>query len=302
MRRFRAPLLLAIVASLATGCSSETPPADTGLTFTVAADMREFTGATEFRGAVEAIRSAGAGSFMISPGDIDPPGPVHDVITSILGSSYTWYPVVGNHESETPEDMAWLRAFNPGGAGLPRIANPGPSNSMETCYSFNWGPGHFVVINEYFDSSIPTDSAAVGDVRPGLLTWLQADLAASSQPLKLVFGHEPGWPQPDFEPPHRLRHLNESLDKNPTSRDAFWAALVAAGVKAYICGHTHDCSITMMGGVWQIDAGHARGKADTGAPSTFLRMIVGTNGELSYEIWRLEPGSTRYEKNDWGTL
>jgi len=292
-----------LTLALLLGCS--TGGGSAPLTFTVAADMREFVGASEFRAAVEAMRKAGAGSFMVSPGDIDPPGPVYDTVRSVLGSSYPWYPVAGNHEAETPEDMSWLRAYNAGGSSLPRIVNPGPggpgpAGSQETCYSFDWGPAHFVVINEYFTGA--TDNDPAGDISSALLAWLNADLAVRGQPLKLVFGHEPAYPQPDAEPPHRLRHLGDSLDQFPSSRDAFWSALVAHGVKAYISGHTHDYSVIMMNGVWQIDVGHARGTADTGARSTFLRMFVDDTGGLSYETWRLDLESGTYERTDWGAL
>jgi hypothetical protein len=296
---FVAALTLAAFIGCSTG--SGTGP----LTFTVSADMREFVGASEFRGALEAMKGAGAGSFMVSPGDIDPPGPVYDAVRSVLGSSYPWYPVVGNHEAETPEDMAWLRSFNPGGSALPNIVNvgpggPGPTGSVETCYSFDWGCGHFVVINEYFTGTVDNDPT--GAISAALRTWLDADLAASTRPLKLVFGHEPAYPQPDAEPPHRLRHLGDSLDLDPANRDDFWNLLASRGVKAYICGHTHDYSIITVNGVWQIDACHARGSADTGARSTFLRMFVDDTGGLSYETWRLDLESGRYERTDWGAL
>lgn len=77
--------------------------------------MRNFTGETEFAGAAKAIARVGAGEFMISPGDIDPPDAAYDVIRSSVGAAYPWYPVAGNHEAETPSDMDWLRAFNAGG-------------------------------------------------------------------------------------------------------------------------------------------------------------------------------------------
>jgi len=300
MRKVRRSVLLLAVLALAALSGCPTGIGTAPLTFTVAADMREFVGASEFRGAVEAMKKAGAGSFMVSPGDIDPPGPVRDAVRSILGSSYPWYPVVGNHEAETPEDMTWLRSFNPGGSALPSVVNPGPAGSRETCYSFDWGPGHFVVINEYFTGTVDNDPT--GDISADLLTWLDADLLASTQPLKLVFGHEPAYPQPDADPPHRLRHVGDSLDQFPSNRDSFWNTLVSRGVKAYICGHTHDYSIITMNGVWQIDVGHARGTADTGASSTFLRMLVDETGGLSFETWRLDLTSWSYKQTDWGVL
>ncbi|MCD6175840.1 MAG: hypothetical protein J7K65_08780, partial [Planctomycetes bacterium] len=48
-------------------------------------------------------------------------------------------------------------------------------------------------------------------------------------------------------------------------------------VTAYICGHTHNFSYAKINGLWQIDAGHARGIGDKGSPSTFLKVYVGVN-------------------------
>jgi hypothetical protein len=285
--------------ALLVGCPVPTP---TGPSFTLSltADMRSYTGETEYRGALHALAGAGAGSFMVAPGDIDPPGAVDAAIKEILGPAFDWYPVVGNHEAETPEDMAWLRAFNPGGATLPRIVNPGPPASIETCYSFDEGNAHFSVINEYYHDAVDDDP--VGDASADLLAWLEADLAATTQPVLFVVGHEPAFPRPDMAFPHRLRHVGDSLDQFPAHRDTFWQTLVDHGVKAYLCGHTHNFSLVEVDGVWQIDVGHARGIADTGARSTFLRMSVYAGGEVTWEAWRQNLCTGEYSVRNRGQL
>ncbi len=260
--------------------------------------MRNFTGETEFAGAAKAIARVGAGEFMISPGDIDPPDAVYDIIRSSVSATYLWYPVAGNHEAETPSDMNWLRAFNTGGNSLPHIVNPGPVGSLETSFSFDYENAHFAVINEYFDGA--TDSNPAGDVSSALLAWLEADLTANTLPIVFVVGHEPAFPQPDAAPPHRLRHLGDSLDAFPANRDAFWSLLAAHGVKAYICGHTHNYSTIKIDGVWQMDVGHARGMADTGAPSTFIRITVWKKGAVTYETHRQNLATSAYEVAETG--
>ena len=85
--------------------------------FTVAADMRDNAGADNddvynFRGALEALKKVGAGEFMLSPGDIDPPSNIRWSIDKYLGKDFIWYPVLGNHEIETESDMDFLRALN----------------------------------------------------------------------------------------------------------------------------------------------------------------------------------------------
>ena len=262
--------------------------------------MREFTGENEFPGALRALSAAGAGSFMVIPGDFDPPAAVDAAIEETLGPGFDWYPAVGNHEAETPEDMAWLRSFNAGGTTLPRIVNAGPAASVETCYSFDEGNAHFAVINEYYHDA--TDSDPEGDVSPALLLWLEADLAATKQPVIFVIGHEPAFPRSDRTFPFRVHHLWNSLNKFKAHRDAFWKTLVDRQVTAYICGHTHNFSVIEVDGVWQIDVGHARGSADVGARSTFLRIAVFESGEVTWEAWRRNIRTGEYVISNRGRM
>jgi hypothetical protein len=261
-----------------------TPPGVVEVAFSLAADMRDYAGDNPdyFRGACEAIAEGGAGSFMISPGDIDPPALVHDTIRSYVGEGYPWIPVVGNHEAETPSDMDWIRSFNQN--NLPPLVSQGPPGGEETSYSFDRGDVHFVILNEYYDGS--SDTGTDGDVVPSLLSWLEQDLIANDKPIILVFGHEPAYPLPDAES-GRLRHEYDSLNKYPQNRDDFWSLLESYGVAAYICGHTHNYSAALFGTVWQIDVGHARGTGDTGSKSTFVMMYVTEDGAVWYYTYRL---------------
>ncbi len=244
-------------------------------TFVITADMRGYSGPSQYdtpqylRGACEAIAALGSGAFMVSPGDIDPPADVKWTIEQYIGADYLWYPVVGNHEAETLTDMNWLRSYNYG------IVNPGPSGCPETTYSFDYENAHLVVLNEYCDTT--GDTVTDGDVPDYLYEWLVDDLSATDKTHIFVFGHEPAHPQPDADN-GRVRHLGDSLDGHPANRDRFWNLLGDKGVVAYICGHTHNYSAIEIDGVWQLDAGHARGLGDTGARSTFIRIDV--DGDL----------------------
>ncbi|MEJ2583359.1 MAG: metallophosphoesterase family protein [Acidobacteriota bacterium] len=90
------------------------------MVFIIAADMRNFAADGEwsknFSGACEAINKVGAGSFMISPGDLDvrPPSAVRDMINRTIGDDYPWYPVLGNHDPESPSSMEYLREYGMG--------------------------------------------------------------------------------------------------------------------------------------------------------------------------------------------
>jgi hypothetical protein len=273
-------------------------------TFAVTADMRNYSGpghdsSQYFRGACEAVASRGRGAFMVSPGDIDPTTDVHWTITSTLGATYTWYPVVGNHElpgagneSYSGSNMDWLRSYDYGSV------NPGPSGCPETTYSFDYQNAHFVMLNEYCDTG--GDTVRDGDVPDHLYDWLADDLNATDKAHVFVFGHEPGYPQPDADN-GRVRHLGDSLDQYPAHRDRFWNLLRDKRVVAYVCGHTHNYSAVEIDGVWQLDAGHARGKGDADARSTFVMINVGANG-VTFKTYRDDADGGPYVLAHTGTL
>jgi len=261
----------------------QAPPGEgDNFTFALTADMRYYSGPGEyhtpryFKGACEALAAQGSGTFMLSPGDIDPPANVNWTITQTLGAAYIWYPVVGNHEAETPQDMNWLQSYDCGSVA------PGPSGCPTTTYSFDYRNAHFVVLNEYCD--ITGNVATEGDISDHLYQWLTADLSAATQDHIFVFGHEPAYPQPDADV-GRTRHLSDSLNQYASHRDRFWDLLGAERVAAYICGHTHNYSVVKIDGVWQMDVGHARGMGDTGAPSTFV--LIHVDGDIvTFETYR----------------
>jgi hypothetical protein len=278
---------------------------DNQFTFVVTADMRGYSGPGQydssqyFKGACEAIASRGRGAFMVSPGDIDPTSNVHWTITSTLGATYTWYPVVGNHELPdggnepySGANMDWLRSYDYG------TVNPGPSSCPETTYSFDYQNVHFVMLNEYCDTG--GDTVRDGDVPDHLYDWLVADLSATDKTHVFVFGHEPAYPQPDADN-GRTRHMGDSLDQYPANRDRFWNLLRDERVVAYVCGHTHNYSAVEIDGVWQLDAGHARGQGDTGARSTFIVINVGNSG-ITFKTYRDDANGGPYTLAHTGTL
>ena len=270
------------------------PDGEITLAFAVASDMRDYAGDDPryFRGAAERLRDGGPGAFMVSAGDIDPPAVVHETLTTYVAADYGWFPVVGNHEAETPADMDFIRAFDPGGAYVGENLRPGPVGAESTTYSFDAGGIHFVILNEYFDGT--SDTGTDGDIPDATYNWLVSDLESRTEEIALVFGHEPAYVLPDADT-GRLRHEDDSLNLYPANRDRFWDALEAAGATAYICGHTHNYSVQKFGSVWQVDSGHARGIGDTGAPSTFLMLYATTTGELWLYPYRTDAETNAYE-------
>lgn len=265
--------------------------------FALAADMRDFTGDSiqYFRGACEAMAKHKDISFIISPGDIDPPDSVYYTIQKYIGKDMIWYPVVGNHEEETASDMAWLRNYNAGGKKLPYIVNTGPESCKETNYSFDYKNTHFVILNQYATENC--DTCTKGDMNDFLYKWLEIDLNSTKMKNILVIGHEPAYPMPDIEN-QRFRHVTDCLNAYPANRDRFVKLLQDRGVKAYIVGHTHNYSVVKVNRLWHVDVGHARGKGDKGARSTYMIVNVDKNN-ITYKTYRINKENI-YELADQG--
>jgi hypothetical protein len=288
-----------VLTGLAVPCSAQPSK---GFSFAVAADMRKYTGPAYdtpnyFLGALEAIRATGPVAFMIIPGDLAPPSRAIGDIRATLGPDIPVYVAVGNHDL-AKRSMDFIRGLNAGRATLPNIVRQGPPGCRETMYAFEWGDTHVAVLNEYFDGT--SDTGADGDVTDATFAWLSADLATVTKPFVFVVGHDPAYAFPDMTS-GRVRHEGGGLEAHPENRDRFWRLLQERHVTAYICAHTHNASARKVGRVWQLDAGHARGKKDRGAPSTFIRITVG-DGDVRYEYHRAAKNGLDYRIAASGSL
>jgi hypothetical protein len=265
--------------------------------FITAGDMRSYVGPAPagkryFDGVCEALQSIGAGAFMIIPGDCDPPGPVRATIDRYLGTNYVWYPVIGNHELGNTTNLVWLQ--NWAKAGVPHLTRRGPPGAENTIYSFEFENSHLIVLNEYYDGH--SDSAGKNDIPEASFDWLEKDLAGTHKPLIWIVGHVPIKSLPDMDTGRR-RHEGGSLTTKPAHLERFLQLLKQYRVRVYICGHTHNCSVARVEGVWQADSGHARGAGDTGAPSTFLKFHV--LGERAWvDIYRGDTNGVMYRLRD----
>jgi len=301
-RRF--PVVLAALTLLVSWLAVSAPPEQGGtISFAVAGDMRSFAGpdyhsSSYFLGAVEAMRAAGPLAFLLIPGDLDPPHHVIEDVTSALGAGFPVYVAVGNHDTAKKAYMAYIRGLNPGGTKLPNIVRKGPPGSEETMYAFDWSDAHVVVLNQYYDGT--SDTGADGDVTDASFAWLSDDLASNTRPFTFVVGHDPAYVLPDIAT-GRVRHEGGGLETNPAHRDRFWKLLRERHVTAYICGHSHNASVKKLDGVWQLDTGHARGKGDKGAPSTFIKITVGA-GDCRYEYHRADASGLNYKVMLSGSL
>ena len=216
------------------------------------------------------------GVFHIMPGDFDDPQYTDASLIRQFGEDVVWYPVVGNHEAETPADMEWIRdAYY----SLPHIVKEGPAGCETTTYSWDYGNAHFVALNQYYNGV--SDTGAGGDIVDELYDWLVADLEANTQPFVFIIGHEPAYPE--------YRHLGDSLDQHPAHRDRFWKLLNDKQVIAYFCGHTHYYYAKQVDGpdwepfTWQVDAGNAGNPGE--ACQTFVDVTV-TETEVIFNTWQ----------------
>jgi len=276
-------LVLALGLAALAGCLPQQ------VKFCITADNRGFPG---FAAIVEKIRDVpgGPGVLMISNGDIDPPKATHDTVVKVLGPTFGWIPVVGNHDtgyvgaarSAASAPRYFYDYFNKNLSGK---VNPGPDGCRETTFSFDVGDCHIVILNEYWNGRPESGSDTKGDgtVVAPLSEWLARDLATSGKRWKLVFGHVPAYSQPD-EDFDSSRHPDS--EKTAPDRDAFWKVLEEQGVAAYVCGHTHRYSRYCPPGstVWQIDAAQARGGSDW-QYDAFVIVTVDSSS-LRFDVYR----------------
>jgi hypothetical protein len=292
--QFFGAVLLSLTISGAAAERLEKQTNTNQFSFVVAGDMRNFVtsappGKRYFDGACEALKKVGPGEFLITPGDFDPPAPVRATLDKYLGTNFLWYPVVGNHEMEKPENVAWLHQWAT--PEIPHVVRHGPPGAEDTMYSFDFGNSHFVAVDGYYNGS--NGASGKAGLSEATLAWLQTDLAATHQPLIWVIGHSPIESVADMDT-GRVRHAGESVSTNAVFREKFVQLMKTYPVRAYICGHTHNSSVTKVQGIWQADSGHARGGGDTGSPSTFLKFRI-DGKRVSVDVYRAEANGENYK-------
>ncbi len=185
--------------------------------------------------------------FLVVVGDFDPLGQAYqdyyalwefEVRDDILPDNQNLYFVMGNHDTPPAGDQFFQAHIGP------NYPDNGPSSAPPgTIFSFDIGPIHMIITNQYF--GYPN-----GGYTTEQLNWIDDDLAASEQPIKFVFGHEPAFPME--------RHVGDSLDIDTQMRDLFWSILVDNDAQAFFCGHTHHLSVIRNQGVYQINTGEVK--------------------------------------------
>ena len=120
------------------------------------------------------------------------------------------YPALGNHDSSAETDH--------GSAYLDALVLP-DNGGNERYYSFDYGPVHFVALDTELAFQDSTRRAAQ-------VEWLDDDLAATTQPWKVVFFHRP--------PYSSSRHGSDTL-----VRQVFGPVFERHNVQLVLTGHDH---------------------------------------------------------------
>ncbi len=183
----------------------------------------------------------------------------------------------GNQTSNPGAEDVWLSVMHPyiAGDNGPGVGGPDnlASDQSQLTYSFNFSHTHFVIVN--------TDP--FGAVATVPVHWIADDLAAAHKKRRLkhifVIGHKPAFP-PAFS------SAEQSLNSNPDNRNAFWDAMNANGVDAYLSAHCHVWDLSRpvspddstARNVYQVVAGNAGTPLDPGwktvEPSPYFGYTV----------------------------
>ncbi|HXE80360.1 MAG TPA: Ig-like domain-containing protein, partial [Vicinamibacterales bacterium] len=128
-----------------------------------------------------------------------------------------FFPSIGNHDNE----IAYARPYRQVFVLPPDAVSSGYADHAERFYSFDFGPAHFVAL----DTELAFQDSAR---RAAQLAWLEADLANTAQPWRIVYFHRPPFSS------------STGHGSNLTVRRAFVPLFERYGVQLVISGHDHN--------------------------------------------------------------
>jgi hypothetical protein len=193
------------------------------------------------------------------------------------------YPSIGNHDDEIGFAQPYRDVFV-----LPEngATTKYPDNA-ERFYSFDYGPVHFVALD--------TEHAFIDTARrQAQLAWLDADLAATTQPWRVVYFHRP--------PYSSGAEHGSSLDV----RQAFAPIFERRGVNLVLNGHDHDFErskpwrefvttgkpvtyvVTGGGGAPVYPVGTSAWTAAAASANHYTRITAGTGCVMTVEAVRID--------------
>lgn len=144
-----------------------------------------------------------------------------DIYPTILRTTPLW-PSIGNHDAlsaDSPSQTGvYFETFS-----LPRDAQAGGvASGTEAYYSFDYANIHFICLDTSETSYI---------IGSPMLTWLAADLAATTQQWAIAYFHHP---------PYSDGHDSDTQQNLIRVRQNIAPILEAAGVDLVLSGHSHS--------------------------------------------------------------
>ena len=154
--------------------------------------------------------------------DIEYQAAVFDMYPTMLRKSVLW-PTFGSHEGRSANSVTqtgpYFDIFT-----LPRNAEAGGVVSgTEAYYSFDYGNIHFIVLDSFGSDRSP---------RGPMLSWLQADLAMTTQDWIIAYWHHP--------PYSKGSHDSDTEVPLVEMRQNVVPLLEQAGVDLVLTGHSHS--------------------------------------------------------------
>lgn len=162
---------------------------------------------------------------------------VGDWVSADTTSAWTGEWFVSSYTSLRAQDASLadigVRGNHEGGATLWRQYWPEPFNSGGLYWSFDYGPMHVTMLDQY--TSYTAGSAQYN--------WLVADLAASTKTWKIVVLHEPGW------------SANGGHPDNTTVQTVLQPVFQQYGVALVLGGHNHYYARALVNGIVHLTVG-----------------------------------------------
>ena len=137
-------------------------------------------------------------------------------------------------------------------------------------WSFDYGPVHFVMIDQYVDYSSGSAQHA----------WIASDLASTSKPWKMVVLHEPGWT------------AGGGHENNATVQNDIQPLCELHGVSIVFGGHNHYYARAVVNGIHHITTGG--GGAPLHTPNLGYPNIVAGASAYHYCDIEIDDGSLSF--------
>jgi hypothetical protein len=174
-------------------------------------------------------------------------------IREMMGSIF-YMASMGNHEGQ---GLLFEKYF------------PYQFNNGKHYYSFDYGPAHFTVVDQY-------NTYTAGSTQ---YNWIVSDLSGTTKPWKFILLHEPGWSAAGS-------HAN-----NTTVQTVLQPLAVTYGVQFFIAGHNHYYSRATVSNIQHITTGG--GGAPLNTPVTTNPNLVKT--DKSYHFCKINISGNRLD-------